>query len=138
MNIIETSIPDIDLKNLDEEKLILSEKIIEGVYPLIDDIIQDRKTNLSELEERYKHLRKRIYKEKEELELLMVEHRRKKKLKTLVDRISKLVSAGLVHEGSTRNQMVVLLKIIDKLPEEKLDYQLREVTNIISKRFART
>jgi len=137
MKIVETSIPDVDLKNINKSKLHLAEKIVEGVHPLLDDIYREKANQLEELKERYKNLRKRIYKEKEELEQLMKEHKRKKKVKTLVERIAKLVSTGLVHEGAMRNQMVVLLKIVDNLSEEKLNHQLREITNMVSKRFSR-
>ena len=137
MKIVETSIPDVDLKNINNSKLYLAEKIIESVHPLLDDTYRDKVNQLEELKERYKNLRKRIYKEKDELEQLMKEHKRRKKVKTLVERISKLVSSGLVHEGAMRNQMVVLLKIVENLPEEKLNHQLREITNMVSKRFAR-
>jgi phage shock protein A len=137
MNIVETSIPDVDLKNIDKSKLQLAEKIVEGVHPLLDDIYNDKVNQLEELKERYKNLRKRIHKAKGELEQLMNEHKRKKKVKKLVERISKLVSTGLVHEGTMRNLVVVLLKIVDNLSNEKLDHQLREITNMVSKRITR-
>ena len=137
MKIVETSIPDIDIKNIDKSKLSLAEKIVEGVHPLLDDVYREKEKHLEELKEKYKILRQKVHKEKEELENLMIEHRRKKRVKNLVEKISKLVSTGLVHEGAMRNQMVVLLKIVDKLSEEKLNHQLRELTSMVSKRFAR-
>jgi hypothetical protein len=137
MKIVETSIPDIHIKNIDKSKLHLAEKIVEGIHPLLDDVYREKTKQLEELKDGYKLLRQRIHKEKQELEQLMVEHRRKKRIKSLVERISKLVSTGLVHEGAMRNQMVVLLKIVDKLSEEKLNRQLREITNTVSKRLAR-
>jgi len=137
MNIVETSIPDIDIKNIDKSKLYLAEKIVEGIHPLLDDVYREKTKQLEELKGGYKVLRQRIHKEKQELEQLMAEHKRKRMVKNLVERISKLVSTGLVHEGAMRNQMVVLLKIVDNLSEEKLNHQLREITNMVSKRFAK-
>jgi deoxyadenosine/deoxycytidine kinase len=137
MNIVETSIPDIDVKNIDKSKLYLAEKIVEGIHPLLDDVYREKMKQLEELKGGYKVLRQRIHKEKRELEQLMAEHKRKRMVKNLVERISKLVSTGLVHEGAMRNQMVVLLKIVDNLSEEKLNHQLREITNMVSKRFAK-
>lgn len=137
MKIVETSIPDIHIKNIDKSKLHLAEKIVEGIHPLLDEVYREKAKQLEELKDGYKVLRQRIHKEKQKLEQLMVEHRRKKRIKSLVERISKLVSTGLVHEGAMRSQMVVLLKIVDKLSEEKLNRQLREITNMVSKRLAR-
>jgi hypothetical protein len=137
MKIVETSIPDINIKNIDKSKLNLAEKIVKGIHPLLDDVYREKTKQLEEFKDDYKVLRQKVHRRKEELEQLMIEHRRKKRVKDLVEKISKLVSTGLVHEGAMRNQMVVLLKIVENLSEEKLNHQLREITNMVSKRFAR-
>jgi len=136
MNIIETSIPDVYKHNIKEAKIVLADKIIQQVHPLLDEIYSEKLDLISELENELRRKKKTVQEDKNLLESTMGKYRRKKKVKKLLERISKLVSSGLVHSG-LRNETVVLLKVVDNLPEEKLDIHLQQMMNTISKRFAK-
>ena len=137
MNIVETNIPDITVGNIDEAKLVLSNRIIESVYPLLDEVYNDQLSELEGLGTKLKDKRKEVQESKTNLEKLISEYNRKKKVRKLVDRISKLVSAGLVYDGSLKNETIILLKVVEKLPENKLDEHLSRMVKLISKRFSR-
>jgi hypothetical protein len=64
-------------------------------------------------------------------------YKRKKKVTKLLDRIEKLITSGLVYDGTLKHETIVLLKIVDKLEEDKLDYHLHATLQTISKRFSR-
>jgi len=136
MKMIETAIPDVTETNLDEAKLNLSENIISNVYPLFDDIIESRLQNTDKLEEELKIVRKEVVDKKDELEHLMKEHKRKQKVSKLLHRLEKLIKSGLIYDGSLKNETIVVLKVVDTLDEKRLDMQLEQSLNILSKRFA--
>ena len=138
MRIIETKIPDVTVHNLDESKLVLSDNIIQNVYPLFDEVYQEKISHLKQLKNSLKEKKTLVLKKKTDLEGLMTEYNKEKKISKLLSRIEKLVQSGLVYDGSIKNQTVVLLKVIDKLTEDKLDHHLVETLQIIRKRFSRT
>jgi hypothetical protein len=135
MNIIETKIPDIDVRDIDQSKVNLAEKIIHNINPLFDDLHQAKldqyKVNVNE----FKQLKVKVVSNKNEIESLFEQYKRKQKIKKLLERIDKLVSLGMVNEGQSKQETIVLLKIIDKLDTNKLNYHLKETMNTITKRF---
>lgn len=135
MNIVETSIPDVTTDNIDKVKLDLSDRITKSVYPIIDEIYNDKLFKVEGLSEELKSKKREVFAAKTNLEVMMGDFNRKKKVKKLVERISRLVSAGLVHHGSLRNETVVLLKVVENLSDDKIDYHLGETMKMISKRF---
>jgi len=135
MNVVETSIPDVTKTNLDRTKLELSEKIVRGVYPLLSDFYSEESNQVELLENELRKKSIIIRKSKEELESRMGFYSKKKKLKKLIDRISRLVSTGLAYDNNLKNEIVVLLKVVEGLSDEKLDYHLKETLKMISKRF---
>ena len=62
---------------------------------------------------------------------------RKKKVKQILGKVSTLINAGLGYDNSFRNEVIVLLKVIDNLPDKKLDFHLRDITTLIKKRFSK-
>jgi len=137
MNIIETDIPDIDIENIDESKVNLANKIVKNIFPLFDEVLESKTNEIEELEEQLTNKKVQVLKSKDDLELKIFEYNKSKKVKKLLDRISKLVTSGLVFDGNLRHETVILLKIINKLPDDKVDYHLAETSKTISKRFAR-
>jgi len=135
MNIVETNIPDVTVENIDKAKLSLSDRVIKSVYPIIDEIYNDKLSRVKELSEELKSKKREVLKNKTDLEVMMGDFNRKKKVKKLVERISRLVSTGLVHHGGLRNETVVLLKVVENLSDDKIDYHLGETMKMISKRF---
>jgi len=135
MRIIETSIPDIHSNNIDASKINLAEKIIGNVYPLFDEIQSEKIASISSSRRELETKKKTVQQSKIDIEKFVNEFKRRKKVKVLLEKISKLVSLGLASDGTARNELIVLLKIIDKLPDDKLDSQINKTTRIIAKRF---
>lgn len=137
MIIKETTIPDVSLENIDQAKLILADSIIQNVYPLFDEVFNTRVAELQELQDVLKLKKEIVKEEKSALQEMVNNYNRKKKVAKLLDRIDKMVTSGLVYEGSLKNETTILLKIASKLSDEKLDYHLKSTLRTISKRFSR-
>ncbi len=135
MRLLVTNIPDVTEANVIESKMILSENIIRNVYPLFDEVLSSKIQRSQELEGKLATARKQVLKKKNTLEQLITEYKRKQKESKLLARVDKLVQAGLIYDGTLKNEIIILLRIVDKLPEDKLDYHLKKTLNIIHKRF---
>ena len=138
MILIETEYPDIIVENIDKAKVILSDKIIKNVYPLFNEVHISKTNEHKDLEKEYTNKKIKLKQEKELLENLINEYNRKKKVKKLLNRISQLVTSGLVYDNNLKMETIILLKVADKLSSEKLDFQLSETMKTISKRFSRS
>lgn len=137
MKIIETQIPDVTKQNLEQAKIVLSDNIVKNVYPLFDDVYTQKLEEVKELENVLKGKKILVKEQKEQLEHLLTIYNKKRKVTNLLGRLQKLVESGLVYDGTLRNDTVLLLKIIDKLSEEKLDYHIKQTMKLISTRFSR-
>jgi len=137
MNIIETKIPDVTMENIETSKKILAENVIENVYPLFDNIYSEKLSTIQGLKAQLNSKKKDLKTQKESIENLMGEYARKKKISKLLYRIEQLVNSGLIYDGTLKHETVILLKIIEKLPPDKLDQQLAKTVQIISKRFSK-
>jgi hypothetical protein len=136
MIIEQTNIPDVTRRNVNQAKIVLADNIISNIYPLFDEIYQDQVGVLGSTNSRYMKKKTDVKKSKEELEGLMLKLDRVKKEAKLLTRIEKLVNSGLANDGSLKHENIILLKIYNKLTDEKLDYHLRNTLKIISKRFS--
>lgn len=137
MNITETKIPDVSEDNISSSKTILADNIIKNVYPLFDGVYTEKLDVVNNLKTQIRTKKRDLRNEKESMELLMVEYTRKKKISKLLDRLDSLVDSGLMYDGTMKHETVILLKIIDKLPPDKLDEQLHKTMQMLNKRFAR-
>jgi hypothetical protein len=137
MKIEDTYIPNILPENIDQAKLNLAENIIRNVYPLFDDVYLTKKNEIDGLKEQLRVKRNRVLNDKKELENMMLEYQRQKKVSKLLSRVEKLVDSGLIYDGGLRHEMVILLKVVNRLNNEKLDQHLRETLQTISKRFSK-
>ena len=135
MRLLVTNIPDVTDTNVIESKMILSENIIRNVYPLFDEVLNEKIQRYQELEGKLLTVRKKVLKKKNSLEHLMSEYKRKQKESKRLARVEKLVQAGLIYDPTLKNEIIILLRIVDKLPEDKLDYHLKKTLNVIHKRF---
>jgi hypothetical protein len=138
MNITTTQYADVTEDNLDESKVILAENIISNVYPLFDDVYTEKVSQIKKLRTIYNSRKEKVIKNKENLEIMMKQYDRKKKVSKLLTRLENLVDSGLVYDGHLKSETIVLLKIIDKLSDEKLTYHLSETLKIIGKRFSKS
>ena len=136
MNIIETEIPDVTIENLDQSKIILANNIVKNVYPLFDEVFNTRLNELDDFQQLLKDKKRQVKEEKDKLQGMVYVYNKSKKVAKLLDRIEKLVSSGLVYDGSSRSEMTILLKVINKLSDEKIDYHLKSVMSTIAKRFS--
>jgi len=137
MKIQFTNVSDIDLDNIDKEKINLLDKIIEYVYPLFDDLYNNKINDVEILENKLSKIKKNVNNSKNELEKLLQEYNDKKKRRKLCDTISKLVRCGIVNDSSLKSEMIILLKVVDNLSPQKVDYHISEISKIIKKRFRR-
>jgi hypothetical protein len=137
MNIIETEYPDITETNIDESKVTLANNIIKNVYPLFDEVYGQKLTEATKLKAAISKRQELVDNNKKNLEFMMSKYDRKKKVSKLLTRLEKLVDSGLAYGGHLKGETIVLLKVIDKLPDDKLDFHLAEVLKTIGKRFSR-
>lgn len=138
MIIIETKIPDVTATSVEESKVVLANNIIKNVYPLFDEVYQEKLSHIGQYKNKLKEKKQHVKLKKEKLEELMADYEREKKIAKLLTRIEKLIDSGLVYDGTLKTQTVILLKVIDKLTNEKLDHHLSETLQFIRKRFSRT
>lgn len=137
MKVIETTIPDVSEKNIDNEKLLLAQSIINNVSPLLNDAYSEKINRRRKLKEDVKLSKRTITAEREQIESLLKDYNRKKKIAKILDRVSKLAESGLIQDNQLRHETVILLKILDKLPEDKLDMQLNRTMEVLNKRFSK-
>jgi hypothetical protein len=137
MIIEETAIPNITHKNFDQSKTNLANSIIENVYPLFSEVYTIRTEEIDALKKENIKKKEVTANMRTNLENLARENAKQKKISTLLSRIEKLVNAGLIYDSSLKNETTILLKVITKLSDEKLDHHLKETLQIISKRFSR-
>lgn len=137
MNIIETKIPDVHEENINQSKVVLADNIIRNIYPLFDEIFSTKVKQVNELEKMLENKKVKVLESKRQLEQGIKDYKKKQKESKLLDRINRLVSSGLIYDGNLKHEMTILLKIINNLSEEKLDYHLSNTLKIIGKRFSR-
>lgn len=137
MNIIETSIPDVTIENLNQNKILIADNIIKNVYPLFDEVYQAKLERVIELRNDVKGGKLKMKSEKDTMEKLIYAYKKEKQISKILERIKKLISAGLTYDPSLKHETVILLKILDKLPREKLDQQFSKVSQLLTKRFSR-
>jgi len=136
VKIVSTGIPDVYVDNIDKSKLDLANKIIKIIYPLLDDIYSEKQNNAISLKREFERKTFQVSNEKDNLEKLVINYNQQKKINKLLERLSILVSSGIANSGSYRHETVVLLKVIDTLSNDKLDYHLSETIKTINKRFS--
>lgn len=137
MIIKETNIPNVVPDNILQSKTVLADSIISNVYPLFNEVYSTRVDEIDILKKQLATKKEMVRKHKIALEQMMTEYKKMKKVAKLLDRIDKLISTGLVYDGTLKNETVILLKIATKLSDEKLDYHLKDTMRTISKRFSR-
>lgn len=137
MKINITSIPDVNIENLDVAKINLANKVIGKFYPIVDKVYNDKQLRIKKLELLIQKNKVKINKEKSEAEKLLIAYKRKSKIKTILERVSKLVSFGLLNEASGKREIILVLKNIDNLSDEKLNLYLNETLKILDKRFTK-
>lgn len=137
MRILETDINDIQIENINESKLKLTEEIINYIQPIFS---KEYKEKIKEIKLFKKFLiskKDEINQEKIELESLFKIFNKKNKERELLVKMGKLVQTGLIQE-SMKNELVTLLKSFENLPEEKITSYLNETIILLSQKFAKS
>lgn len=137
MNIQETLIPDVTPENIEENKIIIANNIIGNVYPLFDEVYQAKVDRVRALKNQVKKKKLNMKTQKDTMEQLVKSYHKEKQISKILERIKKLISAGLTYDPSLKHETVILLKIIDKLPKDKLEQQYTKLSQLLSKRFSR-
>jgi len=134
MKITQTNVPDIN-RNIDQAKVDLGNRVIENISPLLDEYYVSKRESLIESRNSLKEKRALVLEKKHQLEELIKQLEKKKKVKLILDKVSRLVTAGLGYDSSFKNETIILLKVLDNLPEQKLDFHLKDISTTLRKRF---
>lgn len=135
MKIIELSIPDIKKESIDSSKIALANKIVYNILPIIQPQISKQIKDLKSLNESIKVKKKKITSEKSILKDLQKAHQKKKRINLLLNRVEQLVNLGL--DDSLRAEMINMLRKVNDLSDDKIDFYLAETLRIITRRFSK-
>ena len=127
MKIIETNFLDITPENVDKEKIKLSELVIKKIAPILNKTYYEKVLEVKKLKTEVREKREVVLKEKKEVFNLVASYEKKKKLSILLNRIANLLNVR-IPEGSAKKELVVLLKIVDKMDTKKIDSYIKSVT----------
>jgi chromosome segregation ATPase len=138
MKIIITNLYDVNPSTLDESKLSIAENILNAVGPLFESEIEENQGALDKIKKIRAKIESNLGETKEKLQDLQVEFGREEKRKKLLNRIRQLIEANLTQDPSLKSEIIILLKVIDKLEDNLLDEHIERMIKTISSRFSRT
>lgn len=138
MIVIETDIYDIRGKDIEEEKVEIANNILNMVGPLFEAEIEESKSSVDKLKKERAKVDEDLIQVREKLEELQSEFSRETKRKKLLNRIRQLIEANLTNDTSLKSEVIILLKVIDKLEDNLLDEHIERMIKTISKRFSKT
>ena len=78
MDIQTTNIPDVIPENINESKIVLANKLINNVYPLLDEIYSNKIDQVKELEKELELKKSLVLEKKKCLESLSEQYKKKK------------------------------------------------------------
>jgi hypothetical protein len=131
------NLPDITNNNIQESKLLLANSIIENIYPLFDNIFMEKKNKIEELSTDLKKRDSILSKKKTFVEQLIKDYQREKLVSNFLSEVENLVHSGLVNDSGTRQQVIVLLKTLDKLSEDKIKNMIFDAKRVLGKKFSK-
>jgi len=133
VKIIETKILDITSKEpVSKQKIKLANKIIENVQPLLDKKYMEKVKKIKELKKNISSKKLKIKSEKKVLENLINDFTKKTKIKSLLNRINKLIDIGALNTQELKNEMTIVVKVIDDLPIDKINFYMLECLKILN------
>jgi Skp family chaperone for outer membrane proteins len=137
MIVIETDIYDIRGKDIEEEKVDIANNILNVVGPLFEAEIEESKASMDKMKKERAKVDEDLIQVREKLEELQAEFSRETKRKKLLNRIRQLIEANLTNDTSLKSEVIILLKVIDKLEDNLLDEHIERMIKTISKRFSK-
>ena len=135
MKIRELRIPDIKYESLNKSKIELADKIISSFLPIIQPKISDKLKELKNLRESVNNKKKKVTQEKVSLQELQTIIQKKKKINLLLNRIEQLTTIGI--DESLKSEMITVIRKINDLSDEKINFYLEETLRIISRKFSK-
>ena len=133
MKIIETTIPDVTEENLNQKKVQLADVIVSSFQPLLGEMQVKRSKEEEVLISEVESNKQRISKGKDEIRALLNDYEREKKIKEALEVVSKVDPVKLEYNRSLKNEVVVFLRIIEKLSLEKLSSYLQDILKVSDK-----
>ena len=138
MKVIESGIYDIRGVNIDKTKVEIADNILNMVGPLFESEIEETKGSMDKLKRKRAKVDAELTEAKETLEDLQRDFGQETKRKKLLNRIRQLIEANLTNDTSLKSEVIILLKVIDKLEDNLLDEHIESMIKSISKRFSKT
>ncbi|OQB42019.1 MAG: hypothetical protein BWY04_00505 [candidate division CPR1 bacterium ADurb.Bin160] len=142
MKITKTKILDIlnDEENkthVDSTKIKLSELLVQNIYPHLTKEYNKKKKEIRNIKREIRENNKKIITRRSEIENLLKKYSSERKVKKLLDRIEKLIETKIIFtDRSLKNNSIILLKVINSLSEEQLEYKLSEMLSSLSKKLS--
>jgi len=137
MKIIKTNISDVTRRNLDETKMSIVDNILNTVGPLFESEIENTVGKLVKVKAERKKIDGELMETKEKLEKAQINYNRETKRKKLLNRIRQIIEVNLTSDPSLKSEIVILLKVIDKLEDNLLDEHIEKMIKRISTRFSK-
>jgi len=130
MKIAETCILDIS-EDVAKEKVALANDVIKLVGPILREDFLLRSKRIREVKKEIVLVKKQLQETKNALETIAKEYKRRKKVREILQWIEKLPLKSV--SKSLRNELVVLLKVVETMSEDKLDRYLARTRSFATK-----
>jgi len=130
MKIAETCILDIS-EDVAKEKVALANDVIKLVGPILREDFLLRSKRIREVKKEIVSVKKQLQETKNALETIAKEYKRRKKVREVLQWIEKLPLKSV--SKSLRNELVVLLKVVETMSEDKLDRYLARTRSFATK-----
>jgi len=135
MKIIETENFDIQKRDLKNSKVKLADDIIKHVKPLIHEIYSLKKDDINIHTKNIKSKNESIVKNKVMLEKLSSRLEREKLVSSLLNKISVVLNAGMSLDPSTKNEYIIMLKVLPKFEPKDIKKHIENVSALMRKKF---
>ena len=133
MKIIETTIPDVTEENIDEKKVELANVILSSFEPLLGEMHVKKSEEEKNLTSQIEINKERISKEKVGIQTLLNEYEKEKKIRKTLEAVSNVDPVKLEYNRSLKSEIVVFLRIMEKLSLEKVSSYLQDIIKISNK-----
>jgi hypothetical protein len=133
MKITETTVPDVTEKNIDQRKVELADIVTSSFGSLLGDMHEKKSKEEEDLTSKIEVNKERITNEKVEVQSLIDDYEKEKKVKKALEAVSKVDPVKLEYNRSLKSEIVVFLRIIEKLSSEKISSYLQDITKVSNK-----
>jgi len=121
--------------DLDSAKLNLADEVIREVSKEInnDNFLEFKELKI--LKSNYENKRKQAFEIRKDLKEVSNSYSKLKKVNELLKKVKIIIESGIFERDSNlKHEITILMRVIEDLPEKKLDMYLLETINIIKKR----